>query len=323
MNEPLVSVIIPVYNVEMYLRECVDSVINQTYKNIEVILVDDGSTDASGEICDEYAKIDSRITVIHEENGGLSVARNTGLNAANGNYIYYLDSDDYIETTMFSVLVCIAEEKNADIVFFDAQSFTDNGSEVKQSYIAKNDYPECCGREMFARLQDNGDFHSPVWLMFYNGDFLRRSGIKMMPNIIYEDSVFSFEIILEAERIVQQRQFFYHRRYRSGSITMQTVRRSLHFRSRCEVYRAVRDYCKEHGIENEPYAKKYIIRCAMNAVDMYRMIEPAEKLLCKKELKRLKNEIKRDGFYGDKLLKLRCSGYAFWAAGKAINKIFG
>lgn len=323
MNEPLVSVIIPVYNVEKYLRECVDSVINQTYKNIEVILVDDGSTDSSGEICDEYEEKDSRITVIHKQNEGAAIARNVGMENASGEWFYFPDSDDYLELDMLSVLVGTANKKHADIIFFDAQSFTDDGSEVKQSYIAKNDYPECGGKEMFARLQDNGDFHCPLWSMFYNGDFLRRSGIKMIPNIIYEDSVFGFEIMIEARLIVQLRRIFYHRRYRSGSVMMQTVRRSLHFRSRCEVYRAVRNYCKEHGIENEPYAKKYIIRCAMNAVDMYRVIEPAEKLLCKKELKRLKNEIKRDGFYGDKLLKLRCSGYAFWAVGKAINKIFG
>ena len=96
-NQALISVIIPVYNVEEYLHECVDSVINQTYKNLQIILVDDGSTDSSGKICDEYAENDKRITVVHQKNGGLSVARNTGLSNAHGDYVYFLDSDDYIK----------------------------------------------------------------------------------------------------------------------------------------------------------------------------------------------------------------------------------
>lgn len=323
MENPLVSVIIPVYNVEKYLEECIDSVINQTYKNIEVILVDDGSTDSSGDICDEYVKKDSRITVIHKENEGTAVARNLGMENASGEWFYFPDSDDYLELNMLSELVCTALKKQADIVFFDARSFTDDGTDVRQSYMAKNDYPDSNGKEMFACLQDNGDFHCPLWSMFYRGDFLRRSGIKMVPNIIYEDSVFGFEIMIESQLIVQLRQIFYHRRYRSGSVMMQAVMRSLHFHSRCEVYRAVRDYCKKCGIENEPYARKYIIRCAMNAVDMYRMIEPDDKRLCKNELKNLKKEISRDRFYDDKLLKLRCLGYIFWGIGKVFKKIFG
>ena len=103
MNE-LISVIVPVYNVEKYLRKCVDSIINQTYKNLEIILVDDGSPDKSGDVCDEYAKQDSRIRVIHKTNGGLSDARNTGLDIANGEYIMFVDSDDYIETNMCETL---------------------------------------------------------------------------------------------------------------------------------------------------------------------------------------------------------------------------
>ena len=107
-NQALISVIIPVYNVEEYLCECVDSVLVQTYQNFEIILVDDGSTDSSGRICDEYAEKDSRISVIHQENRGPSKTRNTGLNNANGKYIYFLDSDDYIENNALELLVVIA-----------------------------------------------------------------------------------------------------------------------------------------------------------------------------------------------------------------------
>ena len=93
----LITVIIPVYNVEKYLKECLESIINQTYKNLEIILIDDGSTDASGEICDEYSKRDNRIRVVHKANGGLSSARNLGLDIANGEYVTFIDSDDYID----------------------------------------------------------------------------------------------------------------------------------------------------------------------------------------------------------------------------------
>ena len=96
LNEELISVIIPIYKVEKYLRECIDSIINQSFKNLEIILVDDGSPDNCGKICDEYAKKDNRLKVIHKENGGLSSARNAGLDIATGEYISFVDSDDYV-----------------------------------------------------------------------------------------------------------------------------------------------------------------------------------------------------------------------------------
>lgn len=101
MSTPLISVIIPVYNVEKYLRRCLDSVIAQTYQKLEIICVDDGSIDDSGKICDQYAVRDARIKVIHQENQGLSAARNRGIDAADGEYIAFVDSDDYILMTIF------------------------------------------------------------------------------------------------------------------------------------------------------------------------------------------------------------------------------
>ena len=115
----LVSIVIPIYNVEKYLNECVDSVIVQTYHDLEIILVDDGSTDNSGKLCDEYKKIDDRIKVIHQKNGGLSAARNTGMDSAIGEYLYFLDSDDYIEPQTVERLVDTIEQEKADIVLFD------------------------------------------------------------------------------------------------------------------------------------------------------------------------------------------------------------
>lgn len=110
-----ISVIVPIYNVEKFIRRCLDSIINQTMKDLEIILVDDGSTDNSGVICDEYAKLDNRIIVIHKENGGISSARNRGLDVATGEWIAFVDSDDYIEEDMYEVLYKTAIEENVDI----------------------------------------------------------------------------------------------------------------------------------------------------------------------------------------------------------------
>lgn len=110
-----ISVIVSVYNVEKFIKRCLDSIINQTMNDLEIILVNDGSTDNSGKICDEYAQLDNRITVIHKENGGVSSARNTGLDVATGEWIAFVDSDDYIEKDMYEVLYKTAIEKNVDI----------------------------------------------------------------------------------------------------------------------------------------------------------------------------------------------------------------
>lgn len=115
INMDLISVIIPVYNVEKYIRECLNSVINQTYKNLEIILVDDGSQDKSGNICDEYKMKDDRIKVIHKQNGGLSDARNVGMKIAKGRYIQFIDSDDFIDKDMIEILYKIIIENDADI----------------------------------------------------------------------------------------------------------------------------------------------------------------------------------------------------------------
>ena len=115
-NQPLLSVIIPVYKVEKYLRRCLDSIVNQTYKNLEIILVDDGSPDNSGKICDEYAQNDKRIKVIHQKNKGQGAARNTGIIAANGELITFVDSDDWIENNTYEIMVSKLLQYELDII---------------------------------------------------------------------------------------------------------------------------------------------------------------------------------------------------------------
>ena len=115
INKKKLSIIIPVFNVEEYLPKCIESVVNQTYDNLEILLINDGSTDNSGVICDNFAHKDERVKVVHKENGGLSAARNLGLSLATGHYIAFLDSDDYIDSEMYETLVDALENADADI----------------------------------------------------------------------------------------------------------------------------------------------------------------------------------------------------------------
>lgn len=127
MNNALISIIIPIYKVEPYLRRCLDSVVNQTYTNLEIILVDDGSPDDCPKICDEYASRDNRIIVIHKKNGGLSDARNAGLDICKGEYISFIDSDDWVERDYIEVLFNLLQKTNADIAVGNHQLFSEDG----------------------------------------------------------------------------------------------------------------------------------------------------------------------------------------------------
>lgn len=140
MNSIKISVIIPVYNVEKYIKKAIESVINQTYKNLEIILVDDGSTDNSGFICDEYANIDERITVIHKENGGIVSARKTGINLANGDYAVNLDPDDWIEATAYEQVVKIIEERHPDIIAYGMKKEFNGFIESQPIQLAEDQY---------------------------------------------------------------------------------------------------------------------------------------------------------------------------------------
>ena len=150
MNAPLISVIVPVYNTEKYLHRCVDSIINQTYQNLEIILVDDGSTDSSGCICDEYAKKDERIKVIHKENAGQGVARNIALEYASGEYVGFVDSDDWIDPRMYQTLYTYAVKDQSDIVVCGRYLYWDDREKQPMFHLANP--VVYSGREALVRL---------------------------------------------------------------------------------------------------------------------------------------------------------------------------
>ncbi len=322
-NQPLISVIIPVYNVEEYLHECVDSVINQTYKNSEIILVDDGSTDSSGKICDEYVEKDDRISVIHQKNGGLSAARNSGLSEAEGKYVYFLDSDDYIAENTLITLVTIAESENSDIVFFDAVSFADTDDfTVKQNYIRKNQYKTDNGYNVFSEMTQNEEYHSAVPLLLINKAFLLKSGISFVSGILYEDMVFTYQIFCKAATISQCSDALYHRRYRKNSI-MTSSKSKKHFTSCVAVYTANTLFTKQISKTDISAAYKYICRCAFNIFNVYEKLSKSDKKICKAELKKAKKDILRNEAFGDTALRMRCYGKSFWFIYKIFDKTVG
>ena len=137
---PKISIIVPVYKVEPYIHKCIDSILNQTFKEFELILVDDGSPDNCGNICDEYAKKDNRVRVIHKENGGISSARNIGLDVSNGEYIGFVDSDDYIKLDMYERLYNSCKVNNADISIIGTIEVDENGKKLYEHIPDKLDF---------------------------------------------------------------------------------------------------------------------------------------------------------------------------------------
>lgn len=220
-----VSVIIPIYNVEEYLEECLISVVNQTLKNIEIICVNDGTPDNSMEIVDKYAKDDDRIVIINKENGGLSSARNAGIEAAKGEYIYFLDSDDYIKEETLECLYKEAKEQDLDTIYFDAESFfeTEELAEKESSYVTyyKREplYNEVAsGQRLFAKMVLDRKFRPSACLQINRTELLREHNIRFKEGIIHEDNLFSAEVTLFAKRARHMAESFYQRRVREESI---------------------------------------------------------------------------------------------------------
>ncbi len=197
---PKVSIIVPVYNVEPYLEFCVDSLIKQTLEDIEIILVDDGSPDNSGAICDRLAKKDNRIVVIHKENGGLSSARNAGIAIAKGEYIGFVDSDDWVESDMFACLLELAEKYDADIADCDMIEISDR-SFVE---LEKNDKVELLDRngalDIFFRIT-KPNINYCVCDKLFKRDLFEK--VLFTEGIIFEDIDFNYRVLLHTNRVVE------------------------------------------------------------------------------------------------------------------------
>lgn len=215
----MISVIVPVYRVEPYLRQCVESILNQTYRDIEVLLIDDGSPDRCGEICNEYSRKDNRVRVFHTENRGLSAARNLGISAARGEYVGFVDSDDWIEPDMYEVLLRRIEEAEAEISICGIWYETVGTREKLQFQDSVN-----TGIESLGCLID-GSINNGVWNKLYR--------IAMFHNISfpdgknYEDVAVMHKIIYRADKVATDSSIKYHYRIRHESITKTYTAKNL------------------------------------------------------------------------------------------------
>ncbi len=197
--DKLLSIIVPVYKVEKYLKRCLDSILAQTYKNIEVILIDDGSPDNSGAICDEYALKDNRIRVFHIDNNGVSSARNFGLKKAKGEYIGFVDSDDYIAPEMYEVLVKNLEENNADISICGFSQEDVNGKFYR--YWKEDITINLSTDEQIECLLENRYYRCSIWDRIFKKEVL--NNVSFPKDIkIYEDMLFDYEAIKNSEKAV-------------------------------------------------------------------------------------------------------------------------
>lgn len=227
---PKISVIVPIYKVEKYLRQCIDSILNQTLKELEIILVDDGSPDKCPLICDEYAQKDSRVIVIHKENAGLGAAYNTGIRIAKGQYIGFVEPDDWIEPEMYEVMYKNAIFYNTDATkcgFWEYNSINPSKNRNRQGILGFvcnepkgafkiEEYPLLCA------------YHSSIWSYIYKSEFVKKiKFVETKGGAAYVDAPFGFEVLCKANRLSIVPRSFYHWRLEnhgnSVSITDQRV----------------------------------------------------------------------------------------------------
>lgn len=218
---PKISVVVPVYKVENYIHRCVDSILNQTFPDFEIILVDDGSPDECGRICDDYAKRDTRIQVVHKENGGLSDARNYGFQYVQGEYTIFIDSDDYIEYDMFEYMYENARK-------YDADMSTCGAYDVFDDRVEKKDCVEefvCSGRETFGYILKGIHIRGEIWNKLIRTDRIR--GLQFPKAKLYEDIFFTAQMMQNIEKVSIGTQPKYYYVHRSDSITGKPYRAQL------------------------------------------------------------------------------------------------
>lgn len=216
LNQELISVIVPIYNVEKYLDRCVKSICEQSYRNLEIILVDDGSGDMCGAMCDTYANHDSRVLVVHKENGGLSDARNAGLNICSGTYVTFIDSDDYIEHDYIETLYSALVENQADISIGDYFYETENGLTIN-SYLNSGKVRILDQKEAIGELCKLKLFSNSAWGKLYPTKFFL--DIRYPKGKIYEDIPITYRLILKAGKIAFCEKPIYHYIYRLQAIS--------------------------------------------------------------------------------------------------------
>lgn len=255
-NQPLISIIVPVYKVEKYLEKCIQSIINQTYNNLQIILVDDGSLDNCGKICDEYAKKDNRIEVIHKTNGGLSDARNVGISKAKGKYIGFVDSDDYIEKSMYEDLYNLIEENQSDVCICNFYNVVGNNKSLKNPDNGIQKYNKI---DILREILIDSKIQSYAWNKLYKKELF--DNIKYPVGKKYEDIGTTFYILEKCNKIIVTGTPEYYYLNRADSIVNNVNEKTIidYIELITERYDYIEKNLKELGKYNKYYLVKTLI----------------------------------------------------------------
>ncbi len=272
-KNPKVSIIIPVYNTEEYLKQCLDSIINQTLKDIEIILINDGSTDNSGKICDEYALRDTRIRVIHQENQGVSVARNKGIETAQGEYLGFIDSDDKIDLDFYEKLYNKAIKTNSDMVKANVKTINYNGFTAESLLNPK-----------IIEKQSKWYFYYEWWSAIYKTQLVKENNIRFPEEIIFgEDSLFLHYIIEKAENleIINDTYYYYQRRKNStDSLILQNEKINSCLFVYDSILKNINKLYKQELIDKEAYSYLYETKNYIIIKYFYRNSSKESKMKC-------------------------------------------
>lgn len=228
---PKVSIIIPCYNVENYVESCVDSILQQTLSDIEVICINDGSIDATESVLLEIAKKDARVSVLTQKNAGQGTARNAGVKCAKGEYLYFMDSDDLLDSDALEYLYNTSVEKSLDVLYFDGNSFydTEELEELKPNYdgyyIRKYDYSHCeTGLDLLVEMKKYSEYrHSPC-LQFIRREYFMKNDLWFLQGVWYEDNSFTFKTMVLAEKVAHINRAFFNRRVRENSVVTSSAK---------------------------------------------------------------------------------------------------
>ena len=288
-QEVLLSVIIPVYNVEEYLVKCVESILGQTHQKLEIILVNDGSKDGSGVICDEFAARDSRVTVIHKENGGLSSARNAGLAVAKGEYISFIDSDDWIEADAYEHLLGLMRHYQVKLVC-GGNWDVDGGTGEKTLGVCPKKEEFVTAEEFVGKMFLWDGCDSSVCDKIFHRSLLEN--FRFPEGQVSEDVAITYKIVLGADRAVLSAYPFYNYYHRTGSIsrTAEITDKTFHFSRHTA---AILSYIQEHHPSIEPQARYLRVRALAHILLLLEQSEAEVRAKFAKEYRFARKELKK------------------------------
>lgn len=307
MNHPLISVIVPVYNVEKYLDKCVQSLLNQTYKNVEVVLVDDGSPDNSGKMCDDFAAKDSRVKVVHKENGGLVSARNAGFDAMTGDWHMYVDSDDWIDLDSCEKLVAVINRHpDEDMIFFnmieELESKSIKGKWKFQSNTSEIQYDRNGCVELSRMALDHLAGVNSACAKLVNTAHARKNNLISNPKLKQgsEDTEYSLRAYYSCEKCLYIDEYLYHYRYNPTSITKKIDERNAQYLADCyaEIDREIESF------ERKDEFKKTLLQDTLYAivtVAVTTYFNPNNKEKYPLRVKKFRDVISRNAIFKDAL----------------------